>query len=120
MFEVTNLSKRYPRVTALDNVSFSVAPGDILGYLGPNGSGKSTTIKIVTGLIDATSGQVRLNGLDTAADPTAFRARLGYVPEEPYLYTHMTAPEYLRLVGRLHGIVASRLDREIAALLELL
>jgi ABC-2 type transport system ATP-binding protein len=120
MFEVDALTKRYPRITALDHVSFHIAPGEILGYLGPNGSGKSTTIKIITGLIDASSGNVRFNGLDTADDPTAFRARLGYVPEEPYLYTHLTAPEYLRLVGRLRGLQPAALESEIEVVLELL
>jgi ABC-2 type transport system ATP-binding protein len=120
MFEAAHLTKRYPRITALDDVSFQIAPGEILGYLGPNGSGKSTTIKIITGLVDASSGQVLLNGANADDDPPAFRARLGYVPEEPYLYTHLTAPEYLRLVGRLRGIPAAHLEREIAALLELL
>jgi ABC-2 type transport system ATP-binding protein len=120
MFEVDALTKRYPRITALDRVSFTIAPGEILGYLGPNGSGKSTTIKIITGLVDASSGHVRFNGLDTADDPTAFRARLGYVPEEPYLYTHLTAPEYLRLVGRLRGLQPEALETQIAVVLDLL
>ena len=120
MFEVQHLTKRYPRITALDDVSFRVVPGEILGYLGPNGSGKSTTIKIITGLIEASSGRVLLHGVNADDDPAAFRARIGYVPEEPYLYTHLTAPEYLRLVGRLRGIAPARLDTEIAALLELL
>jgi len=120
MFEVQHLTKRYPRITALDDVSFRIAPGEILGYLGPNGSGKSTTIKIITGLIDASAGRVLLNGVNADDDPAAFRARVGYVPEEPYLYTHFTAPEYLRLVGRLRGIAAAPLEAEITALLELL
>ncbi|MCC7124342.1 MAG: ABC transporter ATP-binding protein [Acidobacteria bacterium] len=120
MFEVRGLTKRYPRVTALDDVSFRIAPGEILGYLGPNGSGKSTTIKIITGLVDASAGRVTLHGIDAEDDPAAFRARLGYVPEEPHLYTHLTAPEYLRLVGRLRGLDATRLEIEIVALLRLL
>lgn len=120
MFEVVGLTKRYARVTALDGVSFAIRPGEILGYLGPNGSGKSTTIKIITGLIDASAGRVSLYGADAAVDPMAFRARLGYVPEEPHLYTHLTAPEYLRLVGRLRGLAAERLETQIAAVLRLL
>lgn len=120
MFEAIGLTKRYPRLTALDAVSFYIAPGEILGYLGPNGSGKSTTINIITGLIEATAGHVRLHGVDAEDDPPAFRARLGYVPEEPHLYTHLTAPEYLRLVGRLRGIAPAPLEDEIVALLELL
>jgi ABC-2 type transport system ATP-binding protein len=120
MFSVEHLTKRYPRITALDDVSFEIAPGQILGYLGPNGSGKSTTIKIITGLVDASSGHVRLHGIDAGDDPPAFRARVGYVPEEPYLYTHLTAPEYLRLVGRIRGLAAAALERQITTLLSLL
>ena len=120
MFEVQHLTKRYTRITALDDVSFRIAPGEILGYLGPNGSGKSTTIKIITGLIDASSGQVFLHGQNVEDDPPAFRARLGYVPEEPYLYTHLTAPEYLRLAGRLRGLAPTALETTIATLLKLL
>ena len=120
MLDARHLTKRYPRITALNDVSFSIAPGEILGYLGPNGSGKSTTIKIITGLIDASSGQVSLHGRNADDDPAAFRARLGYVPEEPYLYTHLTAPEYLRLVGRLRGMAPAPLDSAIVALLTLL
>src|SRR5688572_14947446 len=120
MFEVRHLTKRYPRITALNDVSFHIARGEILGYLGPNGSGKSTTIKIITGLIDPSDGQVFLDGQRVDEDPPAFRARLGYVPEEPYLYTHLTAPEYLRLVGRLRGMAAVPLDAAIESLLRLL
>ena len=120
MFTVDHLTKRYPRITALDDVSFAVAPGEILGYLGPNGSGKSTTIKIITGLIDASAGHVRLHGVNADDDPAAFRARIGYVPEEPHLYTHLTAPEYLRLVGRVRGLDFATLERQIATLLSLL
>ena len=120
MFEARHLTKRYARITALNDVSFRIAPGEILGYLGPNGSGKSTTIKIITGLIDATSGQVFLHGQSVDDNPPAFRARLGFVPEEPYLYTHLTAPEYLRLVGRLRGLPAPALESTIQALLQLL
>ena len=120
MFSVEHLTKRYPRVTALDDVSFEIAPGEILGYLGPNGSGKSTTIKIITGLVDASSGHVRINGASVEDDPPAFRARLGYVPEEPHLYTHLTAPEYLRLVGRVRGLEFNALEQQIAVLLALL
>jgi ABC-2 type transport system ATP-binding protein len=120
MFEVRHLTKRYPRITALNDVSFHIARGEIVGYLGPNGSGKSTTIKIITGLIDPSDGQVFLDGQRVDEDPPAFRARMGYVPEEPYLYTHLTAPEYLRLVGRLRGIAAAPLDTAIESLLRLL
>ena len=120
VFEVRSLVKRFSGVPVLNAVSFTVARGEILGYLGPNGSGKSTTIKIITGLLDATSGHVLLDGAAADDDPAAFRRRLGYVPEEPTLYTHLTAPEYLRLVGRLRGMPSARLDAQIATMLRLL
>lgn len=120
MFEVRHLTKRFPRITALNDVSFHVNPGEILGYLGPNGSGKSTTIKIITGLMDPSEGKVSLDGITADDDPPAFRRRLGYVPEEPDLYTHLTAPEYLRLVGRLRGLSAHSLESTIMTLLQLL
>lgn len=120
MFEVRHLTKRFPRITALKDVSFHVNPGEILGYLGPNGSGKSTTIKIITGLMDPSEGKVLLDGITADENPPAFRRRLGYVPEEPDLYTHLTAPEYLRLVGRLRGLSAHSLESTITTLLQLL
>ncbi len=104
----------------LDAVSFAIAPGEILGYLGPNGSGKSTTIKIIAGLLDASAGHVLLDGVRSDDDPVAFRRRLGYVPEDPTLYTHLTAPEYLRLVGRLRDMPVNQLDVQIAAMMQLL
>ena len=120
MFEVDALVKRFTGIEVLHGVSFVVRPGEILGYLGPNGSGKSTTIKIISGLIEPTAGRLRLHGQDVADDPTAFRRRLGYVPEEPHLYTHLTAPEYLRFVGRLRALPPAGLEDKITALLRLL
>ena len=120
MFEVDALVKRFAGIEVLHGVSFVVRPGEILGYLGPNGSGKSTTIKIISGLIEPTAGRLRLHGQDVADDPTAFRRRLGYVPEEPHLYTHLTAPEYLRFVGRLRALPPAVLEDKITALLHLL
>jgi ABC-2 type transport system ATP-binding protein len=120
VFEVEGLVKRFAGVHVLHGVSFAVRPGEILGYLGPNGSGKSTTIKIIAGLLDPTLGSIRLNGNAAGDDPVAFRRQLGYVPEEPHLYTHMTAPEYLRLIARLRAIPETRLHRDIDGLLTLL
>jgi len=120
VFEVEGLVKRFAGVHVLGGVSFRVAPGEILGYLGPNGSGKSTTFKIIAGLLDPTTGSIRLNGTPAADEPVTFRRQLGYVPDEPYLYTHLTAPEYLHLVGRLREIPTNQLRAQITGLLELL
>ena len=117
MFEVEGLVKRFAGVHVLGGVSFRIAPGEILGYLGPNGSGKSTTFKIIAGLLDPTTGSIRLNGTPAGDDPVTFRRQLGYVPDEPYLYTHLTAPEYLHLVGRLREIPTSQLRAQITGLL---
>jgi ABC-2 type transport system ATP-binding protein len=120
MFEVDGLAKRFAGIEVLHGVSFAVQPGETLGYLGPNGSGKSTTFKIIGGLLEPTAGRLRLNGMDVGDDPATFRQRLEYVPDEPHLYTHLTAPEYLRLVGRLRGLPHAVLEDKIAALLRLL
>jgi ABC-2 type transport system ATP-binding protein len=104
MLEVKNLTKRFRGLTAVDNVSFHIRPGEILGYLGPNGSGKSTTVKIITGLLEPSEGEVLLHGRTHVDDPIAFKSRLGYVPEEPYLYTHLSGAEYLIFIARLRSI----------------
>ena len=120
MLQARGLTKRYHGQLAVDAVSFEVKPGEILGYLGPNGSGKSTTVNIVVGLLDASAGTVLLDGRSVSDDPIGYKRRLGYVPEEPYLYTHLTAEEYLTLVGRLRGIPRAVLAAKTAKLLELL
>jgi ABC-2 type transport system ATP-binding protein len=120
MFEVRDLRKQFAGIEVLHGVSFRIARGEILGYLGPNGSGKSTTIKIIAGLLDPNSGRITLDGTNIADDPAAFRRRLGYVPEDPNLYTHLTAVEYLRLVGLMRDLPAAPLDAHITALLQLL
>ena len=120
MLEVRNLTKRYNGIPAVENISFSIRRGQILGYLGPNGSGKSTTLKMLTGLIEPTAGQVLFDGKRVVPGENAgFRQVLGYVPEEPYLYTQLTGPEYLRLVGRLHSIPRTSLENKIAGFIEL-
>ncbi len=110
MFEVRELTRRYGGLLAVDRVSFTCAPGEILGYLGPNGSGKSTTIRMIVGLLEPDRGSIRLGGVSLAEDPVAYKRRVGYVPEEPQLYTHLTAIEYLSLVGGLRALdpIASR------------
>ena len=85
---------------------FELRPGEIVGYLGPNGSGKSTTVNMVVGLLEPSAGDLTLDGLRASQDPIAYKRRIGYVPEEPYLYAHLTAAEYLTLVGRLRDSAA--------------
>lgn len=103
----------------MSDVSFEVRAGEVVGYLGPNGSGKSTTAKMLAGLLDMSSGAVFWDGQDAALDPIRFHRRLGYVPEEPNLYTFQSATEYLELVGRLRELPPALLARNIGALLEL-
>ena len=119
MLEARQLVKRYYGVAAVSDVSFVVRPGEVIGYLGPNGSGKTTTVKMLTGMLEPTQGSVLFNGRDVAADITAFRSRLGYVPEEPNLYPFLSGREYLELVGRLREVPSALLDRKISAFLEL-
>ena len=119
MLDVRCLSKRYEGLLAVDKVSFTVNRGEVVGYLGPNGSGKSTTVNMIVGLLEPSTGDILLDGRSQFDDPAAYKQRIGYVPEEPHLYTHLTAVEYLTLVGRLRGMPPDRLNRKIAELLRL-
>ena len=120
MLAVRNLTKRYASVTAIDDVSFHVRPGEVFGLLGPNGSGKSTTVKIIMGLLEPSSGRVELDGQDALANLQEYKRLLGYGPEEPHLYTYLTGPEYLQLIGRLRSIPEALLTVKIDRFLELL
>ena len=120
MLVAKSLTKHYGALTALRDVSFQARPGEVLGLLGPNGSGKSTTVKILTGLLRPSAGHVTLNGIDIFADLPKYKAKIGYVPEEPHLYSYLTGPEYLRLVGRLRDIDEGALNAKIDRFLQLL
>jgi ABC-2 type transport system ATP-binding protein len=113
MLEARGLTKYYSAIAAVRDVSFTINPGGVLGLLGPNGSGKSTTVSIVTGLLEPSGGTVYYNGDDVRDDLLGYKARIGYVPEEAVLYTHLTGSEYLWFVGSLRGLPASRLRRKI-------
>jgi ABC-2 type transport system ATP-binding protein len=119
MLEVRQLTKCYSGIPVVDRVSFVIRPGEILGYLGPNGAGKSTTVKMLTGLIEPTSGDIEFDGCDVRSDPKALQRRLGYVPEEPHLYPHLSGREYLQLVGRLRGLQRRVLEPKMDELLRL-
>ncbi|MGH9416505.1 MAG: ATP-binding cassette domain-containing protein, partial [Terriglobales bacterium] len=107
MLELRNLTKRFRGTTAVDHVSFTVRPGEITGYLGPSVSGKSTTVKMVTGLLEPSEGQILFIEKDVLGDLAAFRRHLGYVPAEPNLYGYLTGLEYLQLAGGLRGLPGS-------------
>jgi ABC-2 type transport system ATP-binding protein len=119
VLEARNLTRRFSGVTAVRDVSFQIVPGEILGYLGPNGSGKTTTVNMLVGLLEPTSGTVLFRGADIRDDLVAYRTRLGYVPEEPSLYPFLTAREYLQLVGRLRRLDAPTIERRSRNLLQL-
>jgi ABC-2 type transport system ATP-binding protein len=119
MLEICHVTKRYRNIPVVNDVSFTVRPGEVTGYLGPNGSGKSTTVKIITTLIEPTHGKILLDGRDVREDPVAFKRRLGYVPEEAILYSYLTGLEYLQLMGCLRGIQPRVTDRRANDLLEL-
>src|SRR5215472_7999998 len=104
MLELRNITKRFSGIAAVDNVSFSARPGEVTGYLGPNGSGKSTTMKMITGLIEMTDGQILFRGRRIQDDLIAYKRIMGYVPEEPYLYNHLSAVEYLTMVAELRSL----------------
>jgi ABC-2 type transport system ATP-binding protein len=117
MLEARGLTKFYSAVAAVNDVSFRIRPGEILGYLGPNGSGKSTTVKMITGLLGPTRGEVLFYGRNIQEDLPGFKARLGYVPEEPFVYPHLTGREYLLLIGRMRCLPEQILGDRIDALL---
>jgi ABC-2 type transport system ATP-binding protein len=119
MLEAHHLSRRFFGVSVVRDVSFVVRPGDILGYLGPNGSGKTTTMRMLTGLLQPSSGRVCFQNRDIADDPIELRRRVGYVPEESHVYPFLSGREHLRLLGRLRGLDEALLDRKIAGFLEL-
>jgi ABC-2 type transport system ATP-binding protein len=119
MLEARNLGKFYSGIPAVKDVNFVVRPGEILGLLGPNGSGKSTTVSMITSLLEPTTGQVLFEGESITRAPLEYKARVGYVPEEAHLYTYLTGPEYLELVGQLRGLPARALAARIAAFMRI-
>jgi len=115
MIEVSNLTKRYRDLTAIEDLTFKVEKGEILGFLGPNGAGKSTTMRILTGFQPATSGTAKVAGFDVFEQPLEVKKRIGYLPEIPPVYPDMTVAAYLRFVAELKGVArkarADEVDR---------
>ena len=119
MLELRELTRFYGVIPAIRGVNASLRPGDVLGLLGPNGSGKSTTVKMLVGLLEPTSGEIRYDGVNVATRCHEFKARIGYVPEEAHLYTFFTPPEYLQFVGRLRGLDDQTIERRSEEFLRL-
>jgi ABC-2 type transport system ATP-binding protein len=111
LISVNNLTRRYGDFCAVNNISFELAAGDILGFLGPNGAGKSSTMQMLTGNLAPTFGEISINGIDLLEQPKAAKASLGYLPETPPLYKEMTVMEYLQFCGLLHLITRQQLNK---------
>jgi ABC-2 type transport system ATP-binding protein len=120
MLELRNLTKTFAGIPAVSRVSFVARPGEVTGYLGPNGSGKSTTMKMITGLIERTSGEILFEGREITEDVIGYKRRMGFVPEEPYLYTHLTGLEYLTMVAQLRDLPERASRQRVEQMLELL
>ena len=118
MIEVQNLTKRYGRFTAVDDVSFRVDKGEILGFLGPNGAGKTTTMRILTGYMPATAGKAAIAGFDVFDQPLEAKRRTGYLPETPPLYPEMTVRDYLLFVARIKGVAAKAVRAQVDTAME--
>jgi ABC-2 type transport system ATP-binding protein len=113
MIKVEGLTKRYGRTLAVDNISFSVEKGQIVGFLGPNGAGKTTTMRVLTCFLPPTAGTAQLAGYDVLEQPLEVKRRIGYLPETPPLYPEMEVAEYLAFVGRLKGVSKADINRRV-------
>jgi ABC-2 type transport system ATP-binding protein len=119
MLRLEHITKRYGTFTAVDDLSFSLAPGKILGFLGPNGAGKTTTMKMICGLVRPTAGRIHVGGLDIARSPLPAKAQVGYVPDRPHLHDRLTALEQMYFVGGLYGLDPELVQTRSQSLLEL-
>lgn len=119
MIEINHLTKYYGDIKAVDDISFSIKAGEIVGFLGPNGAGKSTTMNILTGFISATSGEVKVNGHDILENPREAKKSMGYLPEQPPLYLDMTVLEYLRFVADLKSVPRKQQSDQLARVMKL-
>jgi ABC-2 type transport system ATP-binding protein len=117
VIEVKGITKRFGRTTAVDDVSFEVRKGEILGFLGPNGAGKTTTMRIITCFIPPTQGSASVAGFDCFREPMDVKRRIGYLPESPPLYPEMTVVDYLDFVARIKGVEAPRRQERIESVL---
>lgn len=119
MIEVLNLTKSYGQIKAVRNLNFTVEKGEILGFLGPNGAGKSTTMNMITGYLPSTSGTVKVSGYDVSVEPHEVKKRIGYLPEQPPLYTDLTVKEYLSFVSDLKKVDRNKKKSQVSDIMEL-
>ena len=122
MIQLHALTKRYGRFTAVDAIDLQVPRGQLFGFLGPNGAGKTTTLRMIAGILRATSGRVMIGGIDLAGDPIAAKSKLGFIPDRPFIYEKLTGAEFLRFVAGLYdqsGPQVERRARELLALFDL-
>jgi ABC-2 type transport system ATP-binding protein len=119
MIELTQLTKRYGRFTAVDGIDLTIPKGELYGLLGPNGAGKTTTMRMIAGILQPTAGTVRIAGVDIQAQPLIAKAHLGFIPDRPFVYDKLTGAEFLRFVAGLYGQGGALIERRIDELLEL-
>lgn len=119
MIRLQGLTKKYGKFTAVDAIDLDVPRGQLFGFLGPNGAGKTTTLRMIAGILRPTAGRVYLGEIDLLADPVAAKARLGFIPDRPFVYEKLTGAEFLRFVAGLYGQDGTAVERRIAELLEL-
>jgi ABC-2 type transport system ATP-binding protein len=119
MIRLENLTKRFQQVTAVDDVSVRVAPGEIYGFLGPNGAGKTTTIKMLAGIMRPTSGRIFIDGLDLQKHPIEVKGRVGFIPDRPFLYEKLTGLEFMSFMANLYGFNGDGREQRIRQFLEL-
>jgi ABC-2 type transport system ATP-binding protein len=122
MIELRGLTKRYGSFTAVNNIDLSVPRGELFGFLGPNGAGKTTTLRMIAGILRPTSGTVHIGGIDLAAQPTAAKSKLGFVPDRPFIYEKLSGSEFLRFVAGLYNQEGPQIEhraRELLALFDL-
>ncbi|MFZ5623025.1 MAG: ABC transporter ATP-binding protein [Gemmatimonadota bacterium] len=119
MIRLVNLTKRYGRFTAVNQINLDVPAGVLFGFLGPNGAGKTTTLRMIAGILQPTAGRVEVGGEDIAADPVKAKMRLGFIPDRPFVYDKLTGAEFLRFVAALYRQAGPDVERRIDELLEL-
>jgi ABC-2 type transport system ATP-binding protein len=119
VIRLRELSKRYGKFTAVDSIDLDVPRGELFGLLGPNGAGKTTTLRMIAGILRPTSGSVLMGGVDMHAHPLAAKARLGYIPDRPFVYDKLTAGEFLRFAAALYGQQGPAVEQRSDELLEL-